>query len=430
MIGLFGATGFTGRIVCREFAKLYRDEKVSDVRFALIGRSLQRLEVVSLEMTEIIDNASDKLLKKRDGEKGSPTTVFALPSSYGRDFETDVEVLLAIVKQLKVVIGCAGPFELLGEPLIAACVRSGCCDYVDITGEMNWVEHMRAKYDDEAKKQKVRIACACGFDYLPNDYGLYRLKQRVAPDGPFTAHVHQALSMGQSTLSGGTIRSFLHHMAKIDILTALTKLHPFLYIPEKPTTEIQKKNQAIGIMPMWSNYTDTWLGMSLFGLTGSNFMHWTNWNNGYAYGENLIIRYGDGRQSFIQSIIWGVLYSFLLLGLLILSRFPRIANYIAPAAGTGKPAEYLSQNRKFVQMITATEVDKKIVRHTMRYTKGEGYHFTGFGVLRCALAAKNRREKKGNEGPFGVNCATALLKEDLVEVMMDTEAIVESYDTF
>lgn len=424
MIGIFGATGFTGRIICREYASL----GPSSTKVALIGRSKEKLELVALEIAKI---AAEGDAKAKSSIETSAPVIFALPSNYGSSFESDVDILLPIVRQLKVVIGCAGPFEAVGEPLIAACVKSGCCDYVDITGEMKWIEHMRAKYDKAAKEAKVRIACACGFDYLPNDYGLFRLKQRLAPNGPFVAPVDQALSMGRSSLSGGTIRSFLHHMAQIDLISAVTMLNPFLYIPEKPTTEIQRRNKAISLKPVYSRYLKGYIGMSLFGLTGSNFIHWVNWNNGYLYGEKLVLRYGDGGRGYLGALLWGFLYSSLLSGLLLLSRVRFIANWFIPKPGVGKPPEYLTGRNKFVQMITASETDDHtVVKHILRYTKGEGYHFTGFAVLRCAIAAKNRREENGNVGPFGVNCATALLQEDLIEVITNSEAIVETYDTF
>jgi hypothetical protein len=38
----------------------------------------------------------------------------------------------------QVVVSTTGPYELLGEPVVAACIRLGT-HYVDLSGEMTWV---------------------------------------------------------------------------------------------------------------------------------------------------------------------------------------------------------------------------------------------------------------------------------------------------
>ena len=53
----------------------------------------------------------------------------------------DPASLDAMVKRTKCVITTVGPYQLYGEPLVAACAAAGT-DYLDLAGEPGWMAEM------------------------------------------------------------------------------------------------------------------------------------------------------------------------------------------------------------------------------------------------------------------------------------------------
>ena len=110
---VFGASGFTGRLVAEYLAQRY----AGDLKWAMAGRSL------------------DKLAAVRD-EIGAPTTTPLVAADTG-----DAASLEALCHRTKVVLTTVGPYQLYGEPLVAACAKTGT-DYVDLCGEPAWMRQM------------------------------------------------------------------------------------------------------------------------------------------------------------------------------------------------------------------------------------------------------------------------------------------------
>ena len=76
----------------------------------------------------------------------------------------------------KVMLTTVGPYQLYGEPLVAACAASGTA-YVDLCGEPAWMRHMIDAHAAEAKLTGARIVLSCGFDSIPFDLGVWTLQQ-------------------------------------------------------------------------------------------------------------------------------------------------------------------------------------------------------------------------------------------------------------
>src|SRR3546814_1579131 len=72
----------------------------------------------------------------------------------------------------RVVITTVGPYLQFGEPLVAACAASGT-DYVDLTGEPEFVDRMWLAHHETAVASGARIVHACGFDSIPHDLGAW-----------------------------------------------------------------------------------------------------------------------------------------------------------------------------------------------------------------------------------------------------------------
>lgn len=74
-------------------------------------------------------------------------------------------------REAKLILDCVGPFRLYDEPVVAACVEAGC-DYLDISGEPEFMERMEAVYHEKAMEKGSLVISACGFDSIPVEIGL------------------------------------------------------------------------------------------------------------------------------------------------------------------------------------------------------------------------------------------------------------------
>ena len=66
----------------------------------------------------------------------------------------------------QVVISTVGPYISYGEPLVAACAEAGT-DYVDLTGEPEFVDRMWLRLPRPAQRTGARLVHSCGFDSIP-----------------------------------------------------------------------------------------------------------------------------------------------------------------------------------------------------------------------------------------------------------------------
>jgi short subunit dehydrogenase-like uncharacterized protein len=130
---LYGATGYTGRLVAGE---LHR----RGVEHVLSGRDLSKLEPVG-------------------AEHGTPIRAVTLDDEAGlRDLLADAAA----------VINCAGPFTLSGDALVRAAIETRT-HYVDSTGEQSFIQMVFEQHGPAAETAGVALVPAVGFDYLPGD---------------------------------------------------------------------------------------------------------------------------------------------------------------------------------------------------------------------------------------------------------------------
>jgi short subunit dehydrogenase-like uncharacterized protein len=181
---LFGATGFTGGLTA-EYLSRAADPQT---RWALAGRNMDKLEAVRERLG---DGHADLALLTAD--------------------VTDPTSLRAIAESARVVITTVGPYIHYGEALVAACAAAGT-DYVDLTGEPEFVDLMWLRYHEQAERTGARIVHCCGFDSIPHDLGvLYTVNQ--SPEG-VPLKVEGFVRAG-GTFSGGTYHSAVHVMARL-----------------------------------------------------------------------------------------------------------------------------------------------------------------------------------------------------------------------
>ncbi len=176
---LFGATGFTGALTADYLAR----NAPADCRWALAGRNRAKLEAVRDQLAGANPACADLDLLVAD--------------------VTDPGSLRPVVEQTRLLITTVGPYIAYGEPLVAACAEAGT-DYVDLTGEPEFVDLMYVRHHDRAKETGARLVHACGFDSIPYDLGVYFTVGQLPADRPI--HVDGYVRAG-ATFSGGTFHS-------------------------------------------------------------------------------------------------------------------------------------------------------------------------------------------------------------------------------
>jgi short subunit dehydrogenase-like uncharacterized protein len=134
-IAVYGATGYTGRLVAAEL-------KAAKADFVLAGRSAAKLEALARELGD-----------------APPVRAASLD---------DPEALRDLLGDCAAVIGCAGPFTLCGEPVLRAAVETST-HYIDTTGEQPYMKMALERYGPPAERAGVAVIPGMGFDYMPGD---------------------------------------------------------------------------------------------------------------------------------------------------------------------------------------------------------------------------------------------------------------------
>lgn len=183
-IVLFGATGFTGGLTAEYLAE-HADE---GTRWALAGRNRQKLEAVRSRLGP--QHADLPLL---EADIGNPASIRGLAEA------------------TKVVITTVGPYINYGEPLVAACAAVGT-DYVDLTGEPEFVDLMWLRYHGEAERNGARLVHSCGFDSIPYDLGALFTVEQLPEAVPIEL---QGFMASRAAFSGGTYHSTINIFGRL-----------------------------------------------------------------------------------------------------------------------------------------------------------------------------------------------------------------------
>jgi short subunit dehydrogenase-like uncharacterized protein len=186
-LALFGATGFTGGLTSRYLA----ENGPEGLRWALVGRNRGKLEAVRSSLESLLGPG------------------VAAPDLLIAD-AADAPALAKVAEAAKVVISTVGPYALYGEPLVAACAAAGT-DYVDLTGEPEFVDRMWLGYHQKARENGARLVHCCGFDSIPHDLGAYFTVKHLPAGVPLTLNGYVRTG---AEFSGGTFSSAINGFAR------------------------------------------------------------------------------------------------------------------------------------------------------------------------------------------------------------------------
>ena len=185
-IVLFGATGFTGGLTADYLAR----HAPPGLRWAIAGRNPDKLATVRDRLAAIDPALAELPLLTAD--------------------VTDPASLRAVADATRVVASTVGPYIRHGEPLVAACAAAGT-DYLDITGEPEFVDLMYVRHHAEAVRTGARLVHACGFDSIPHDLGVWFTIKHLPANVPITVDGY--------VRAGGRVSAGTYHSA----LTAFSR---------------------------------------------------------------------------------------------------------------------------------------------------------------------------------------------------------------
>jgi saccharopine dehydrogenase (NAD+, L-glutamate forming) len=184
---LFGATGFTGRLTAEYLAR----HAPAGLRWGLAGRNETKLAAVREHLADVDPVLADLSLLTAD--------------------VTDDVSVKEVARRARVVITTVGPYLQYGEPLVAACAEAGT-DYVDLTGEPEFVDRTYVAHHATAQRSGARLVHACGFDSIPHDLGAYFTVRQLPDDVPITL---RGVVRASGVASGGTFHSAMTVLSRV-----------------------------------------------------------------------------------------------------------------------------------------------------------------------------------------------------------------------
>ncbi len=222
-IVLFGATGFTGALTA-EYLAAHAPE---GLRWALAGRSRAKLEGV---LERVAGGVSEPSLLEAD--------------------VTDAASVQRVAEAARVVITTVGPYLEHGEPLVQACAAAGT-DYVDLTGEAEFVDRMYLAHHETAERTGARIVHACGFDSIPHDLGVQFTVGLLPTDVPIKVSGYLST---RGVFSGGTFASTVGAMSRLRQASAAHRDRRAV----EPRPE-GRTVRAVGGRPRFDRNVDRWV---------------------------------------------------------------------------------------------------------------------------------------------------------------------------
>ena len=309
-ICLFGATGFAGRLTARHL--LQRCTETGMV-LALAGRNRERLEALRSE-----------LLHPRSGTaSGKPPSIVIRTADSG-----DRDSLDRLAAECRVICSTVGPYARYGSPLVAACVKHGT-DYLDLTGEVQWIREIIDSHHHEAERSGSRIVPSCGFDSIPSDLGVLAV-QNAAISG--AGRPARSLELRVEHMEGGFSRGTLESMVTlIKAATWSRRVRRILKDPDsltptwrsdrqkKPRPGRYRRESRQERRSSWRDSTGTWCMPFFMEGVNARVVRRSNALLGERYGGDLryreVLPIGVGLKGFLGAagarLLLGVLVSLL-----------------------------------------------------------------------------------------------------------------------
>ncbi len=314
---VYGATGFTGRLVAEYLVREYGIDR--DLRWAIAGRSKARLDQVRAGLGEA---AGTLPVIVADGDDGD-----ALASMAGRT---------------RVVLTTVGPYALYGSKLVGACVSAGT-DYCDLAGEVQWIRRMIDAHQASADDSGARIVHCCGFDSIPMDMGVWFLQDEVKRrHGAYCERIALYVKATKGGPSGGTLASIanLIEEARKDREIAKILTHPYSLNPEGEREGPDDYDQS---KVLFDEDAGSWTAPFIMAGVNTKVVRRSNALAGYPYGRDFRYREavltGKGVGGWLKGNSMTLGIGSLMLGMSLSPTRRFLQRFVLPKPGEGPDRE-------------------------------------------------------------------------------------------
>ncbi len=312
-IVLFGASGFTGRLVAEYLQEVYGNGE--DLCWAIAGRNEKKLRAIAADI-------------------GAPDTPVILADS------DNPTALANMAESTTVVCTTVGPYALYGSALVQACAEAGT-HYCDLTGEVQWMHQMINQHQEAARASGARIVHNCGFDSIPSDLGTLFLQQAMREQTGVPAQkVKLRVNKFSGAFSGGTVASMINLMEQASKDRALRDLiaDPYALVPEDSPRGTDSNDQTTAI---YDPDFERWTLPFVMAAINTRVVRRSNALMDYAYGEDFSYEeamLAPARQGAISAKLSGFAMAAGAASLAI-APLRSVAQRFLPAPGEGPTAE-------------------------------------------------------------------------------------------
>ena len=369
---VYGATGYTGRLVAEYLAHHYQG---SGPKWAMAGRSAKKLA----EVRDLIGAPADTPLIVANSD--------------------DPASMADLAQSTRVVLTTVGPYQLYGEPLLSACVAAGT-DYADLCGEPVWMRQMVDKYHAAAQASGARIAFSSGFDSIPFDLGVLMLQtEATTRHGSPAPRVKCRVRAMQGGFSGGTAASLKATMAAIgkdrSLLQYMTDpfaLTPGFTGPAQPPAAQAEYDAAL----------DSWAAPFIMAAINTKNVHRTNFLLGHPYGadfvydEMLLTGPGDAGAAAAKYV----------------AETPMMGGPNDPQPGEG-PSKDDRENGHYDVLFRGEWPDGRVLSYGVKGRYDPGYGSTSRMITETGMALL------ASKAPGGIGLPGSILGADLVQRLQD-----------
>lgn len=379
---VFGATGFTGRLVAEYISERHAD---SDLRWALAGRTLSKLEAVRTEL-------------------GLDVPLVVADSS-------DPQSLEAMASRAAVICTTVGPYMKYGAELVAACVAQKT-HYCDLTGEAPFIRQMMERHHGAAEKAGARIVHCCGFDSIPSDLGAWVLQDAlIERDGTPADEVRLFVLRMRGGVSGGTIASMINILELAqDKQHRRVLLHPYSLNPEDRRSGPARRS------PMGAHYdavTGWWAGPFMMAPINERVVRRSNALLGDRYGADLLYteasRAGRGLKGRFFALQLSAAMGGFFGALAVKPVRMLMERLVLPAPGQGPRRERIDSGY-FTLLLSGRRDGVEVGRVVV-----DGRRDPGYGATSCMLAESAIcLARDPLEGPGGILTPAAAMGRALV----------------
>ena len=366
---VFGATGFTGRLVC-EYLAIHAPKSL---KWALAGRS------------------RGKLGRLRGELSSRWPAVAEVPIVIADSF--DVDSLKAMAKKTRVVCTTVGPYATYGDLLVAACAEQGT-DYCDLTGETTFIRATIDRHHDAATASGARIVHCYGFDSIPSDLGTcvlqdHALRTYDQPAGEVTLYLWGS----KGGISGGTLASMTTMM---DAARADPSVRKLLFDPYGLNPEGQRQGPD-GRDLMGAEYDaaiGAWVGPFIMAGINTRVVRRTNALLDYRYGRQFryreVVRFGRGLKGRATATGFSLAMG-AAMGAMAVPQLRGVVSRWLPDSGEG-PDEQTREQGFFECRVVGT-VSGHAITVIVRGEKDPGYGATAIMLAESAMCLAKDRSK-------------------------------------